>query len=197
MRRPLLTTDLFGDIIPVASSSRTRPKPARSKAKAHINKRLTEAEELDLVSTALAQLDYEPETGLFRYKLANREHQAGDLAGNATGRDHALHIQIAIETASLGATFVYAHRLAWLFITGQWPRHEINHINRNGLDNRSTNLREATRAQNNMNRRRRYNARPPKLTPEELAAQLNIEEQQPGTADPDPVQPPSGCNEWK
>jgi len=38
-----------------------------------------------------------------------------------------------------------AHRLIWLFIYGKWPDDEIDHINRDRLDNRIENLREADR----------------------------------------------------
>lgn len=45
-----------------------------------------------------------------------------------------------------------AHRLAWLYIYGEWPIDQLDHINRNTSDNRIENLREATQSQNNANR---------------------------------------------
>lgn len=48
---------------------------------------------------------------------------------------------------------IYAHRLAWLHITGKWPEIEIDHINGDGCDNRAENLRAATRRLNMENRR--------------------------------------------
>jgi hypothetical protein len=44
-----------------------------------------------------------------------------------------------------------AHRLAWLYVYGVWPAECIDHINRVRTDNRISNLREATRAQNRQN----------------------------------------------
>ncbi len=49
------------------------------------------------------------------------------------------------------------HRLAWLYMTGAWPRHEIDHINGDRGDNRFCNLREATASENRRNMRKRVN----------------------------------------
>lgn len=46
-----------------------------------------------------------------------------------------------------------AHRLAWLITHGTWPHDEIDHINGIRTDNRLVNIREATRRQNEANKR--------------------------------------------
>lgn len=46
---------------------------------------------------------------------------------------------------------VWAHRAAWLYVTGVWPSDEIDHRDRDRSNNRWDNLREATRQQNSAN----------------------------------------------
>ena len=47
----------------------------------------------------------------------------------------------------------FVHRLAWLYIYGYFPPHQLDHVNHDRLDNRISNLREVTNQQNQMNRR--------------------------------------------
>lgn len=46
-----------------------------------------------------------------------------------------------------------AHRLVWLLTYGEWPEHEIDHLDRNRMNNRISNLRAVTTAENGHNRR--------------------------------------------
>ena len=45
-----------------------------------------------------------------------------------------------------------AHRVAWALHYGQWPEHTIDHINKDGTDNRIENLRDVPQAVNNRNK---------------------------------------------
>jgi len=48
--------------------------------------------------------------------------------------------------------FYKAHRLAWLYVHGEMPKGEIDHVNRIKNDNSIENLRVATRKENNENK---------------------------------------------
>lgn len=48
-----------------------------------------------------------------------------------------------------------AHRVIWLYMTGDWPARDIDHINGDTTDNRWQNLRAATRLENSKNQKNR------------------------------------------
>jgi hypothetical protein len=90
-------------------------------------------------------LDYDPETGVFRWKV-NRpggKAKAGNVAGFNNG-DGYLRIGIC-------GHMVLAHRLAWLHAHGEWPRWEIDHINGRLDDNKVKNLRDVNHCENTRN----------------------------------------------
>lgn len=82
-------------------------------------------------------LNYDAGTGLFVWRKNGRS--AGCVA--PTG-----YVLIGIS----GKLYL-AHRLAWLYVTGEWPSAYIDHVDRRRSNNRFTNLREATAAQNSAN----------------------------------------------
>lgn len=101
-----------------------------------------------------AILHYNPETGVFTWReRAGMRPQwnaryAGKSSGNLSKKDKCWRIDID-DVAYL------AHRLAWLYVTGEWPKDKIDHRDTNASNNRFKNLREATQAENACNTRRR------------------------------------------
>jgi hypothetical protein len=93
-------------------------------------------------------LDYDPENGFFRWKIRWKRVRIGQLAGVSGPR---------YARIMLGQRRFYAHRLAWLYVYGVWPQHEIDHIDGDRLNNRISNLREATSSENKRNTRKRSN----------------------------------------
>ena len=90
-------------------------------------------------------LDYDPATGIFTRKVSTaRSVKVGDIAGSPTGLGYLL--------ISVRSRLHLAHRLAWLYVYGSWPKDQIDHINRIRTDNRIANLREVSHKQNNQNR---------------------------------------------
>lgn len=90
-------------------------------------------------------LSYNPETGLFVWlKNRGRLAKCGSVAGSLDTHGY-LHITIS------GKIYL-SHRLAFLFMTGEFPIDCVDHINRVRTDNRWCNLRDATKRQNSNNK---------------------------------------------
>lgn len=92
---------------------------------------------------------YVKSTGLLVRRLPvvcgrNSVHEkVGSIAGS-------LHKDGYVYTAIAGRLYL-VHRLAWLWVTGEWPSGEIDHKNGKRSDNRWSNLRDATVTQNRQN----------------------------------------------
>lgn len=95
-------------------------------------------------------LEFEPETGVFRWKVSRgfgpTRRNPGDVAGAVYGNGS--HY-IVVDRQSHPS-----HRLAFLWMTGAWPDHDVDHINGDRLDNRWINMRPASRKENMHNRGR-------------------------------------------
>jgi hypothetical protein len=90
-------------------------------------------------------LNYDPDTGLFEW-ISRRGGTRSDLhAGYRHGTGY-----LAIKVK--GKCYK-AHRLAWLYVYGKWPDHEIDHINGKRDDNRISNLRDVRKGENQQNQR--------------------------------------------
>jgi hypothetical protein len=91
-------------------------------------------------------LDYDPSTGIFRWKDDAGRREKGSVAGS----DMRGYLNIQIDGIK-----IRAHRLAWLWVNGTYPVGPLDHINGVRHDNRIANLRNATHSQNSTNRQPR------------------------------------------
>jgi hypothetical protein len=94
----------------------------------------------------LELMSYDPETGVFTWKLSRGRQPAGAIAGMPDPRGYR---SIRVDGAAH-----YAHRLAMLYMTGKMPAEDVDHISGEKSDNRFMNLRLASRSQNIVNARR-------------------------------------------
>ena len=106
-----------------------------------INRRLKNMNQLFLKEL----LHYDPETGIFRWNKQRRNIKLGEVAG---GRNSIGYIFIRLFYNRF-----LAHRLAWMYMYGNFPPDEIDHINGVRDDNRIINLRAVSHAENAKNQR--------------------------------------------
>ncbi|MBZ9888112.1 HNH endonuclease [Mesorhizobium sp. BR1-1-3] len=88
---------------------------------------------------------YDPLTGVFtrRVRTANSVY-VGDVAGTTTGDGYT---QIKVD----GVDYL-AHRLAVLYMTGDWPDEDVDHEDLDKSNNVWLNLRPANQSLNNANK---------------------------------------------
>jgi len=88
---------------------------------------------------------YCPETGQFTHLQSDRRKKAGMPAGSIR--------QDGYVYAMFDGKRALAHRFAWLYMTGEWPTQEIDHIDGNKANNAFANLRQVSRQANTENKR--------------------------------------------
>jgi hypothetical protein len=91
-------------------------------------------------------LTYDPESGNFLRNKKTNFNEKGSIAGCISSEGY---IVLSIDKKQYKA-----HRLAFIYMTGSCPEY-VDHINLKKTDNRWSNLRPATKAQNNSNIRSR------------------------------------------
>lgn len=102
------------------------------------------------VESAAGLLAYCPDTGRLTWL---KGHGNGIVAGAEAGcarKDGYRRVRIA-------GRYYYAHRIAWLLANGEMPEF-IDHISGDPSDNRLSNLRVASRAQNQQNQTAKRNS---------------------------------------
>lgn len=90
-----------------------------------------------------AVLHYDPDTGIFTWLVSLSSRS---VAGNEAGTI----IHHGYRAINIDGRRYLAHRLAWFYMTGEWPN-IIDHRDRDTGNNRFVNLRNGTRRLNNQN----------------------------------------------
>jgi len=99
----------------------------------------------ELTQEQLQQLlSYDPDTGIFTNLKSRGRVKIGSVAGSKYSNGY---ICIAIDSKRY-----LAHRLIWLYVYGEFPANQIDHINEVKDDNRLVNLRLATSQENQHNK---------------------------------------------
>ncbi len=86
---------------------------------------------------------YDPLTGVFSRRVRRGNQPVGAVAGYLRPDGY--------FTIRFSGRHYRVNRLAWLYMTGEWPPHLIDHEDRNPMNNRWANLRHATHSQNHQN----------------------------------------------
>ena len=89
-------------------------------------------------------LHYDEETGIFTRKEKIGRYLKGSVSGSKHRKGY---IQITIDSENY-----LAHRVAWMYVYGEFPKDQIDHINRIKTDNRRENLRLVNPLINCLNR---------------------------------------------
>lgn len=91
-------------------------------------------------------VSYDPNTGIMTWlKETPGRAKIGDPAG---------YLDASTGYTKIGIYYkrYYAHRIAFMLMTGRWPSNQIDHIDGNRANNSWSNIREATRSENMVNR---------------------------------------------
>ena len=89
-------------------------------------------------------LHYDPDTGIFRWATPRPKVRVGDEAGYIHRKGY--------RCIELFGKHYAVHRLAWFYVTGQWPADQVDHKDRDKVNNAFGNLRQATNGQNQANK---------------------------------------------
>jgi hypothetical protein len=96
---------------------------------------------MELTQNRLQELlEYNPLTGVFTRRVNSGHAKAGAVAGTK-------HIDGYIMVG-VGGDKYFAHRLAFLYMTGEWPISGVDHRNTIKSDNSWGNLRDCTQREN-------------------------------------------------
>ena len=93
-------------------------------------------------------VSYDPSTGTMRSIVPRPKIPAGSIIGHKRPDGYSI--------AWVQRRRYYVHRLIWFYVTGEWPKQHIDHIDGDPSNNRFENLRDVTRTANQQNQRRAH-----------------------------------------
>lgn len=102
------------------------------------------ATDIDAIRT---RVSYDPITGEFTRLISSGGSTAGSVINSKPSKNG--YIYVAVFDSK-----ILAHRLAWALSHGEWPPHDVDHIDGVRSNNRLSNLRPATRSENMQNARK-------------------------------------------
>lgn len=102
-------------------------------------------------------LTYEADTGVFVWLARDRNESPSENAWRGFNSRYAGSVAGCIKSNGYRVIMVdkqqiYAHRLAWLYVSGAMPTEMIDHIDGDTLNNAFANLRPVSCLENNHNR---------------------------------------------
>jgi hypothetical protein len=104
---------------------------------------MNDKEAHELAEKLKSRFRYDPTTGVIS-RVSKGKSKVGSKSQG--------YLRIKIDDASY-----LAHRIAWFLHYGEWPKGEIDHINRVRDDNRICNLRDVSKSENQRNATRQHN----------------------------------------
>ena len=104
-------------------------------------------------------LDYDPETGKLTWRKRDRKWFKTDRDCNAWNARFAVtqafgSIRVGYFCGDILDKKYLAHRVIWFWMTGEWPKEQIDHINHDRKDNKWLNLLEVSHRDNTRNQSR-------------------------------------------
>lgn len=95
------------------------------------------------------KLHYDEDSGLFYWNNVPKHSRYKGLAGCLSSGGYRI--------VTIDKVIYFCHRLVWLYVFGEFPENQIDHIDNDKLNNKLSNLRESTHKQNQRNRQKPRN----------------------------------------
>lgn len=109
-----------------------------------------------------SRFNYDPETGQLTWATRDEttkrnvyfnENFAGKPVGKVYESPSYGYLGVFVKFELFGKRVnLVAARICWLVMIGDWPKHTIDHIDRDGTNNKWENLRDVTQGENNKNK---------------------------------------------